>query len=128
MVAHRMSTLRTCDKIVFMVPEGVAPDGSVEPGARVGEEGTHEELMAKGGLYKSFYDEMMRCEQPAQLAPATSADRLAPQPAQRPRACEGGCGFCITWHSTHCCGVCAKAVGKHGPRCEKVPWQGETRS
>lgn len=57
MVAHRMSTLKQCDKIVFMVEEA---DGA---GASVGEEGTHDELMALGGRYKAFYDEMMKKEE-----------------------------------------------------------------
>ena len=50
MVAHRMSTLRQCDKIVFMSDEG-GPTMSAEGcgaagGAYASEEGTHEELIA----------------------------------------------------------------------------------
>ena len=33
--------------------------------------------------------------------------------------CPGGCGYLITWHKTHCCFLCAKVSGEHGPRCDK---------
>jgi len=42
-IAHRLSTVRTADKII------VLDDGAVA------EEGTHAELMAKGGLYHQLY-------------------------------------------------------------------------
>jgi ABC-type multidrug transport system fused ATPase/permease subunit len=41
-VAHRLSTIRGCDRIVVLA------DG------RVAEEGPHDELMAAGGVYKSM--------------------------------------------------------------------------
>jgi len=40
--------------------------------------------------------------------------------ACQPRECAAGCGFQVTWHTTHCCGACARG-GRHGPRCEKKP-------
>ena len=38
-VAHRLSTIRSADRILFIANKGIA------------EEGSHEELMAKKGLY-----------------------------------------------------------------------------
>lgn len=57
MVAHRMSTLKQCDKVVFMKQE---QEGGGKGGATVGEYGSHEELMSADGLYRAFYDEMMK--------------------------------------------------------------------
>ncbi|CAK0889784.1 unnamed protein product [Prorocentrum cordatum] len=38
----------------------------------------------------------------------------------QPSACPGGCGFEITWHSTHCCALCRDSGGRsHGPKCDK---------
>ena len=39
MVAHRLSTIRGADRILYIADKGIA------------ESGTHEELMAKKGLY-----------------------------------------------------------------------------
>lgn len=42
-IAHRLSTVRHADRILVLTPEGV------------GEEGTHDELMAKDGLYAGLH-------------------------------------------------------------------------
>ena len=43
-VAHRLSTIRTVDRIL-VVQKG-----------QISESGTHEELVAKGGIYKNLYE------------------------------------------------------------------------
>jgi ATP-binding cassette subfamily B protein len=43
-IAHRLSTIRKVDRIVVLVA------------GRIAEEGSHDQLMAKGGIYKSLYE------------------------------------------------------------------------
>lgn len=43
-ISHRLASTRFCDRIILL-------DGSI-----IAEEGTHDELMAKGGKYKEFFD------------------------------------------------------------------------
>ena len=43
-IAHRLSTIRSATKIVVLTKEGIA------------EEGTHAELMERGGLYRRLYE------------------------------------------------------------------------
>ncbi len=47
-IAHRLSTVRSADKIVVL------------DGGKITELGSHEELMAKGGLYKELYQLQFR--------------------------------------------------------------------
>ncbi len=43
MIAHRLSTVRHADRILVLTPAGIA------------EEGTHEQLVAAGGVYAGLY-------------------------------------------------------------------------
>ena len=56
-IAHRLSTILAADKILVL-DEG-----------RLVEQGTHDELLAKAGLYKALYETQFRPE------PATELDR-----------------------------------------------------
>lgn len=47
-IAHRLSTIRNSDIIFYIANEGIA------------EAGTHEELLLKGGLYASLYEQQLR--------------------------------------------------------------------
>jgi ABC-type multidrug transport system fused ATPase/permease subunit len=49
-IAHRLATIRDADRIIVMDKGTVA------------DEGTHDELLARGGLYKSLYDLQFRSE------------------------------------------------------------------
>lgn len=42
-IAHRLTTVRNADRILVLTEEGIA------------EEGTHEQLLQKGGVYASLY-------------------------------------------------------------------------
>ena len=43
-IAHRLTTIRNADKIIVLTPDGIA------------EEGSHEELMSKNGMYADMYN------------------------------------------------------------------------
>lgn len=43
-IAHRLATIRNAQRIIVLVPGGIA------------EEGTHDELLAKGGVYAELYE------------------------------------------------------------------------
>ncbi|HIV68101.1 MAG TPA: ATP-binding cassette domain-containing protein, partial [Candidatus Butyricicoccus stercorigallinarum] len=42
-IAHRLTTIRGADRILVLTADGIA------------EEGTHDELIARGGLYRDLY-------------------------------------------------------------------------
>ena len=42
-IAHRLTTIRNADRILVLTEDGIA------------EEGSHRELMAKGGVYSELY-------------------------------------------------------------------------
>ena len=48
MIAHRLTSVQNVDRIL------VIEDG------KIAEEGTHEELLNKGGLYKTMWDEYQK--------------------------------------------------------------------
>ena len=43
-IAHRLSTIRNADRIIVLTDKGIE------------EQGTHEELLNKGGIYKKLYE------------------------------------------------------------------------
>jgi ABC-type multidrug transport system fused ATPase/permease subunit len=55
-VSHRLSTVMDCDQI-FVMDEG-----------RIVERGTHEELIAKGGVYSAMARQQLRIEEPSQAS------------------------------------------------------------
>ena len=50
-VAHRLSTIRSCDRILYLAKTN---PGDAKSSADLAEEGTHEQLIAMGGQYAAF--------------------------------------------------------------------------
>jgi subfamily B ATP-binding cassette protein MsbA len=59
-IAHRLATIRRAD-VIFVIDEG-----------RMVERGTHQELLARGGLYAELYEIQFRQEEPLDDLAATS--------------------------------------------------------
>jgi ATP-binding cassette subfamily B protein len=57
-VAHRLSTVRHADEILFIVDDGIA------------ERGNHRELLTKGGMYARLYK--MQHDEPSASASSTN--------------------------------------------------------
>jgi len=47
-IAHRLSTIKNADEIIVLTNNGIE------------ERGSHEELLAKGGIYKELYESQFR--------------------------------------------------------------------
>ena len=61
-IAHRLSTVREADLIVVL-KEG-----------EVAEQGTHEELMLRGGIYRNIYELQLRPQEELLLDAAVASD------------------------------------------------------
>jgi ABC-type multidrug transport system fused ATPase/permease subunit len=58
-IAHRVGTIRNADQII-VVDRG-----------RIVEQGTHDELLEKGGAYRQIYDVQLRDQEEAALTAST---------------------------------------------------------
>jgi ABC-type multidrug transport system fused ATPase/permease subunit len=65
-VAHRLSTVRSADRIVVLAS------------GRVVEEGSHEELLARGGVYRKLY-ELQFAEGPTEMPETVQAPGMTAQ-------------------------------------------------
>ena len=80
-IAHRLSTIREADQIL-VIDEG-----------QVRERGTHEELLAAGGLYAELYHTQFARQEPAEASRSTLSCRSRPGAVPgRPRLDLGGLG------------------------------------
>lgn len=82
LIAHRASTVRLADRIVVM-DEG-----------RIVQDGTHDELVRRPGLYKRLYAELLEAAPPdggstAADGPAADRDESAPSPSETVPAAAG---------------------------------------
>jgi ATP-binding cassette subfamily B protein len=67
-IAHRLSTIREADQILV-----------VEAG-RIRESGTHEELLASGGLYADLYHTQFAHQAPDSMSAGSGNLPVGPQP------------------------------------------------
>ena len=75
-VAHRLSTIRSCDRILYMAKIDPNDAGS---SAELVEEGTHQELSALGGQYAAFARQL--AEHASEGVSATSDGNVSEAPA-----------------------------------------------
>jgi ATP-binding cassette, subfamily B, bacterial len=79
MIAHRLSTIRHADRILVLSHGGIV------------EQGTHDELMERGGLYRKLY-EIQHTQRRRLRLPATpgapAADQCEPPPTDEPERSE----------------------------------------
>jgi len=79
-IAHRIRTIRNADQII------VLKDG------RIVEQGKHEDLIARAGLYKQIYDVQLRDQEDLARSTSLAGPNAGgdPQPMPRPETAEGG--------------------------------------
>ena len=66
---------------------------------------------------------LLHANRTAMIAAAEAEAEANPKPVEEEKEvkrCAGKCGCVVTWHSTHCCRMCAAQPGEHGPLCERV--------
>jgi ATP-binding cassette subfamily B multidrug efflux pump len=73
-IAHRLSTIRNADQVIFI------QDG------RLAERGTHQELLAKEGLYHDLYMSQFRREAEPETASRETAAECSTKAAAQPKA------------------------------------------
>ena len=78
LIAHRLTTVMNADCILVL------------DGGRVAEQGTHRELLARGGLYRRMWEESNRKSTAAAAAAATAATAAAAQAVVAAAAAGGG--------------------------------------
>jgi len=71
-IAHRLSTVRNADRIYVI------------DGGRIVEQGSHDELVAHGGLYRDLYERQLIAWEEGSPAPSTSMDGY-PAPVHQDR-------------------------------------------
>jgi ATP-binding cassette, subfamily B, multidrug efflux pump len=72
-IAHRLSTIRKMDRILVL------------DHGRLAEEGNHEQLLARGGLYAKLYRLQFAADTPFELSPPNGQPRAATHLCSTPR-------------------------------------------